>query len=298
MVNDVVKHVAISLLIWLVLGASPSWSMQQYSASGLVLSVDRAKQTMVVSCNTIPGYMDAMVMPFEVRDGKILDGVEPGMAVEFRLMVGQDSSYAENIRVRKFESTEQDPFTAHHLKTLQTLVAPKSARTGPLAVGQSVPDFKLIDQNRQPVSLGQFAGKVVAINFIYTRCALPQFCYRLSNNFALLQKRFTAQMGRDLVLLTVSFDPAHDQPEVLAAAAKTWNADSRTWHFLTGPVSDVKQVCARFGVDAWTDEGLMTHSLHTIVVNRQGKLAANLEGNQFTARQLGDLVETVIKGRN
>jgi protein SCO1 len=252
---------------------------------------------MVVSCNTIPGYMDAMVMPFEVRDGKALDGLKPGTAVEFSLVVGQDSPYAENIHIRKFESAEQDPFTAHHLKALQTLVAPKST-TAVLSVGQSVPDFKLIDQNRQPVSLGQFAGKVVAMNFIYTRCALPQFCYRLSNNFALLQKRFTDRMGRDLVLLTVSFDPAHDQPEVLAAAAKTWHADSRTWHFLTGPVSDVKQVCARFGVDAWTDEGLMTHSLHTIVVNRQGKLAANLEGNQFTAQQLGDLVETVIKSQN
>jgi protein SCO1 len=110
-------------------------------------------------------------MPFEVRNGKMLDGVEPGMAVEFSLVVGQDSSYAENIRVRKFESTEQDPFTAHQLKTLQTLVVPKSAMTAPLSVGQFVPDFKLIDQNRQPVSLGQFAGKVVAINFIYTRCA-------------------------------------------------------------------------------------------------------------------------------
>jgi protein SCO1/2 len=42
----------------------------------------------------------------------------------------------------------------------------------------------------------------------------------------------------------------------------------------------------------------MTHSLHTVVVNRQGKLAANLEGNQFTAQQLGDLVEIVIKSRN
>src|SRR5882672_2510009 len=91
MVNDVVQHVAISLLVWLLLGSSPSWSMQQYFVSGLVLSVDRFKQTMVVSCNTIPGYMDAMVMPFEVRDGKTLDGVEPGMAIEFRLVVGQDS---------------------------------------------------------------------------------------------------------------------------------------------------------------------------------------------------------------
>jgi protein SCO1 len=298
MVNDVMKGAAISLLISLLFGANPSWSVQQYSVSGLVLSVDRSRQTMMVSCNTIPGYMDAMVMPFEVRDGKMLDGLEPGITVEFRLVVEQNSSYAEDIRVRKFESAEQDPFTAHHLKTLQTLVLPKSAITGPLSVGQTVPDFKLIDQNRQAISLGQFAGKVVAINFIYTRCALPQFCYRLSNNFALLQKRFTDRMGRDLVLLTVSFDPVHDQPEVLSAAAKTWKADSRTWHFLTGPVADVKRLCAGFGVDAWTDEGLMTHSLHTVVVNRQGKLAANLEGNQFTAQQLGDLVETVIKDRN
>jgi len=297
-VVKVMKRTLIPLLVWLVLRVYPSWSAQQYSVSGLVLSVDRPKRTLVVSCNTIPGYMDAMMMPFEVRNGKILDGLEPGMAVEFSLVVGQDSSYAENIHVRRFESTEQDPFTARQFKALQTLVAPKSAITAALPVGQSVPDFKLIDQERQSVSLSQFAGKVVAINFIYTRCALPQFCYRLSNNFAVLQKRFADRMGRELVLLTVSFDPAHDQPEVLAAAAKTWKADSRTWHFLTGPVSDVKQVCTRFGVDAWTDEGLMTHSLHTVVVNRQGKLAANLEGNQFTAQQLGDLVEIVIKSRN
>jgi protein SCO1/2 len=41
----------------------------------------------------------------------------------------------------------------------------------------------------------------------------------------------------------------------------------------------------------------MTHSLHTVIVDRQGKLAANLEGNQFTAQQLGDLVETVMNTR-
>ena len=105
-------------------------------------------------------------------------------------------------------------------------------------------------------------------------------------------------MGRDLVLLTVSFDPVHDRPEVLAAAAKNWKADARTWRFLTGTASEVKRVCNRFGVEAWTDEGLMIHSLHTAVVDRQGNLAANLEGNEFTAQQLGDLVETVMNHRH
>jgi len=37
----------------------------------------------------------------------------------------------------------------------------------------------------------------------------------------------------------------------------------------------------------------MMHSLQTILIDRQGKLA-NLEGNEFTAEQLGDLIEVLI----
>ena len=33
----------------------------------------------------------------------------------------------------------------------------------------------------------------------------------------------------------------------------------------------------------------MNHSLHTVLISRSGKLVANLEGNDFTAAQLGDL---------
>ena len=45
----------------------------------------------------------------------------------------------------------------------------------------------------------------------------------------------------------------------------------------------------------WNDEGFLTHTFHTVVIDRDGKLAANLEGNQFTSDQLGDLVETVMR---
>jgi protein SCO1/2 len=49
-----------------------------------------------------------------------------------------------------------------------------------------------------------------------------------------------------------------------------------------------------FGVVYNPDEGLMTHSLHTVILDRRGDLVANLEGNEFTAQQLGDLVQTVL----
>jgi protein SCO1/2 len=96
------------------------------------------------------------------------------------------------------------------------------------------------------------------------------------------------------VLLSVSIDPVHDTPEVLAKYAATWKADGRLWHFLTGPEPDVKTVCRRFGVNFWPDEGTLTHSLHTIIIDRQGRLAANFEGNEFTAEQLGDFVSAVL----
>jgi protein SCO1 len=260
----------------------------------MVLKVDPSHKTFVVSCQSIAGYMEAMAMPLEVHDSRELAGLAPGMTVEFALVVGRESSYAERVRIRPYESVEQDPLAAKRLKTLERISNPNSSPTKPLAVGQAVPDFTLTDQDGRHVSFSEFNGKVVAINFIYTSCALPNFCYRSSNNFGVLQKRFKEQLGRELVLLTVTFDPLRDQPDVLAKYAKTWKADSATWHFLTGPVPDIQHVTNMFGVDYFPDEGLMDHSLHTAIIDRRGKLAANIEGNQFAASQLGDLVQTVL----
>ena len=149
--------------------------------------------------------------------------------------------------------------------------------------------------NAARVTLSQLAGKVVAVNFVYTRCALPQFCLRIANNFGVLQKRFSGELGRELALLTITFDPERDTPEVLAEYASQWKADSRYWRFLTGAVADVRRVCAMFGSIAFPDEGLMNHSLHTAVIDRKGNLVANIEGNQYTPEQLGDLVAATLK---
>ena len=167
--------------------------------------------------------------------------------------------------------------------------------TSPVAIGQAVPDFSLIDQQRQQVTLAALSGKVVAVNFVYTRCALPQFCLRMSNNFAALQKRFARELGRELVLLTITFDPERDTPEALASYASRWQADLSGWHFLTGSPADIRRVCGFFGQEAFADEGLMNHSLHTVVIGRTGTLVANIEGNQFTPEQLGDLVAATLR---
>jgi len=279
----------------MLLAIQSSVVAREYPVTGMVLGVDRSRNTFTASIQSIPGFMPAMAMPFEVRQKKHLDGLSPGAIVEFVLVVNDKSSYAERIRIVRYQSAEQDPLAASRLKLLTDV-----AGAGPrnvLAIGAAVPDFTLTDQQRQSVTLSDLRGKVVAINFIYTSCPLPNFCLRIANNFGVLQQRFKAQLRRELVLLTVTFDPVHDTPEVLAQYARRWSADPTAWHFLTGPVGDVQRVSHLFGVDFFPDEGLMNHSLHTAIIDRQGRMVANIEGNQFTADQLSDLTKAVLNSR-
>jgi protein SCO1/2 len=277
----------------MIAGMPAGIAAQRYPGSGMTISVDQPKQTVVISHQSIPGYMDAMVMPFHVKDADSLKGLAPGAKVEFTLVVDSGSSWIEQLHAVEFWSAERDPEQARRLGLIESIIGKSTASQ--LTVGQSVPNFSLPDQDNRPTSLTQFSGKVVALNFVYTRCPLPDYCFRLSNNLAQLQKRFGGQLGRDLILLTITFDPVHDTPAVMAKYAHIWNADLKAWHFLTGPLAEVERVCNLFGVAAWQDEGILTHSLHTAIVDRKGKLAANIEGNSYTAKQLGDLVKAVLK---
>jgi protein SCO1/2 len=54
------------------------------------------------------------------------------------------------------------------------------------------------------------------------------YCFRLSNNFGVVRQRFADRMGRDLTLLSITFDPVYDQPEVLAKYAHTC-AEKNSW---------------------------------------------------------------------
>ena len=232
-------------------------------------------------------------MPFHVRDGGTLSGLHAGDNVTFTLVVDARSSWLEDLRSVPFQSAERDPALASRLKLLDSVMGKPPVPA--LANGDEVPDFTLTDQTNRPVTLSQLRGKVVALNFVYTRCPLPDYCFRLSNNFGRLHEHF--RENRDLVLLTITFDPVHDRPETLARYAQTWKADAARWHFLTGETDDVERVCALFGVAHWRDDGLFTHSLRTAILDRRGRLAASLDGNTFSPQQLTDLVEAILRKR-
>lgn len=267
----------------------------RHRVTGMVLSIDTARRTFLVSHDAIEGVMGPMTMAFAVRDPAELEGLTPGVAVTFTLVMGAASPRAEAIIVVPYDSVELDPMVARRLRLLEALTG--TPRPAPVAVGDLVPDFTLTDQAGTRVSLSQLRGHVVVVNFVYTSCALTQFCMRVTNHFAIVSRRFEDRLGKDLTLLTVTFDPARDTVEVLRDYASQWSADPRTWKFLTGEADDIRRVCDLFGVDFYPDEGLMNHSLRTAIIDRAGRLSGRIEGNEYSAAQLGDLVADVLQRR-
>jgi len=245
-----------------------------YPVDGIVVAVDRSARTILVSHRPIGRYMPAMMMPFRVERADDLNPLYAGARVHFELVVNRASSTAR-----------------HVVKVADGEIAPPKEKIHP---GDAVADFSLRDQNGREVRLSDLRGKVLAVDFIYTRCPLPDVCPRLSANFASLQQRFRERLGTDLVLLSITVDPEYDTPPVLAAYARRWSADGRGWLFLTG---DVAGVAAQLGEVYWTDEGAIGHNSMTSIIGRDGRLSAAVDGSNWRAGQLGDLVAHELEGK-
>jgi protein SCO1/2 len=254
----------------------------RHTARGLVLKVAADRATVTVSHEAIPGYMDAMVMPFTVAETEAIGEIRPGDRIAFRITVRKDRTTIDRVRLSSAAPVDSG------------LVA-SPARPVLVPIGEPVPDFALTDHRNRPISLSALRGRVVAVTFIYTRCPLPDYCPRMRANLDAVRKRFGDRLGSDLALLTITFDPKYDTPEQLRAYAGHYGADVSGWHFLTGSADEIARVCAAFGVEYWPEEGLITHTLQTAVIDREGRLAAAVEGKDYTPQQLGDLIADVLK---
>lgn len=246
----------------------------RYHASGIVLSVNRPAGEVTISHRAIVGYMPAMSMPFRVSHPDDLSLVTPGARVRFDLNVTRAAARITKLRIDAGPAPDFELPKPRHV----------------LATGDPVPDFTLIDEHERSTKLSGFRGRLTAIEFIYTRCPLPDVCPRLSANFALLQRRF----GHDVALLSVTIDPEHDTPEILRDYARRWHADPAIWHFLTGDAESIRRLAGEFGLVYFAEEGSITHTSSTALIGPDGRLRGRLEGSSYTTKQLVDLVSSIL----
>lgn len=249
----------------------------RYPIQGQLLAVQLDTGEVLLQHEPIPGYMDAMTMPYRVPDRRRLLERRPGDLVAATLVVEAERSYLEQLT-----STGTAPLPAN------AAARPVAEGVHILAPGDTVPALALTNQFGQPVSLTDWTGAAGVVTFIYTRCPLPDFCPLLDRRFAEIQSAAAADptlRGR-VRLLSVSFDPDYDTPAVLSAHATRLGAHTG-WHFATAPAPIVDRFAAEFGVNVMRErDNTITHNLRTVVIGPEGRVASAYSGNDWTADAL------------
>jgi len=224
--------------------------------------------------------MMAMTMLFKVKDRAILDRIAPGDSVQGTLAVSRTESWLENLSV------------LGHGEPPNTLEAGDILAKRLFKIGDNLPNITLVNQEGKNISISQYRGKMLAISFIFTRCPLPDFCIRMSDNFSRLERELKKQtsFAGQWHLLTVSFDPKFDTPKVLKQYGENYGADFATWDFATAPVETLRQITDGLDLMFTEEDGLITHNLRTVLIDQKGRIVQVIKGNEWT---VGDFLNTM-----
>lgn len=251
---------------------------KRFELKGKVVSADKAEHKVTIEHEEIPGYMDAMTMPFTLLDDWVYGELKPGALIQATLVVDQNRTWLESPSV-----TTVDPNLVG--KEVETSVEPK--------VGDAVPDFSLTNQDGKKISLKKYAGRTLLLTFVYTRCPMPDQCPLMSTNFALLNQELAnnAALKDKVSLLSVSVDPAFDKPKVLRDYGLKYINSTRPdafarWELATGSNEEVKKVGKFFGLNYWPEKDQVIHNLRTVMISADGKVAKTYRGNEWKPDQV------------
>lgn len=142
-----------------------------------------------------------------------------------------------------------------------------------LPVIGGIPNFEFVDSEGRDVGLSTLKGKVWVADFIFTTCTMA--CPIMTGNMNIIHKKY--KKNDDLRLVSISVYPEYDTPEVLKKYASQYEANTDTWHFLTGNESTVKEVI-KDGFKIGDYEDIIFHSEKFALVDRNGMIRAYYNG--------------------
>ena len=256
---------------------------------GQVLGVNRDKMEILVKHDEIPGLMAAMTMPWKVQTSSLLDNIGPGDLITSEIVVENNQGVVT--KITKLGTAKPD---------VPAPAGPGTPGVKYLAPGDAVPNQAFVLQDGRASTFDALrGGRAMAITFIYTKCPIPTFCPAMDRQFAeaqslIREKGLEGKAG----LLSVSFDPKNDTPDVLAQHARTLGADARIWTFATGDREEIDRFASGLlvtlvrGEAANPDE--IGHTLRTTVVDRNGKIARSFAGADWTPAELVAELEQLL----
>ncbi len=261
--------------------AASTAEVKTFPMRGKIVSVDSTHVTL--NHEAVPGFMEAMTMPYKLKDPSIVGELHPGDRITAKILARKDAAGYRDLQLDEIVVIAQakpdyKPAVQYHVP----------------AAGDAVPDFALLNQSGKTVHLSQLKGRAVLLTFIYTRCQMADFCPRMSTNFAEIDKALAADpaLYAKTHLLSISFDPAYDTPAVLKRYGASYTGrfakeDFAHWDFAAPPEKELPAITQFFDVGITPgDPKTLTHSLSTVLIGKDGKVVAWYPSNEWKVEDM------------
>jgi protein SCO1/2 len=262
---------------------------KSYSARGVVEKIAPDLSHVTIHHQAIPGYMMAMTMDFPVVNTNELNGISPGDKITFTLVVNETNEWVENIR-RTGQTVEVMTNTMLQMPGMMSELKP----------GDVLPNGEMTAEDGRHIHFSDFRGRALAFTFFFTRCPLPNYCPLMNRNFAATRDLIlsTPNAPTNWQFLSVSFDPSYDLPDTLANYAQVYRGESTNhWLFAAASTNTLAGLAPRLGLMVMRQGDNISHNLRTVVLDPQGRIYKQFNGNEWTARQLADAVLEAARER-
>lgn len=251
---------------------------REFQLHGQVIQSDPSQKMIVVKHGDIPGFMPGMTMPYKVKQANDAEGLRPGDVIDAKVSVLRDGSdyWLSGVRITERGNGNPAAAAVHMLKP-----------------GEHVPNLELINQDGKPFHLADFKGKAVLMTFIYTRCPLPEFCPRLTSQFARIQNDL-ARTPEDYArthLVTVSFDSQYDTPPVMRKYGLAYLQDDPSgfahWDFASARPDKLRELANAFGLVYIEEDNQISHTMNIVLIGPDGAVSKYWSAD-WTAPELED----------
>lgn len=270
------------LLVWLNLGGG------SFEGQGRVAGFGD-EQTLYIEHEEISDYAPAQTTSFSVGETVSLESLEIGDAIQFQGEAGLGQPRITEIDRLSDNALPLNPASEDGGEG-------GGDQTAALDPGEKVPDVELVDQDGELVQFSDYRGHGLILTFIYTECPLPDFCPLMTTQFADLQPELKERYGGAVQLLSISFDPENDTPEVLTDYGRKHTDDFSTWTFATGATAEqLERAKEAFGITTIEKEDEIVHNLVTAFIDPDGEVVWVWRGNDWEPDDILQVVEETMR---
>lgn len=158
-----------------------------------------------------------------------------------------------------------------------------------LKPGDVLPDAEILAEDGRMIRFADFHGRALAFTFLFTRCPLPDFCPRMNQNFSRARELLLQRPNgpTNWQFLSISFDPEFDGPGVLTRYAYSYRGPSTNgWLFAVAPTNVMASLVSQLDFRFANEGGSFVHNLRTIVLDPEGRVYRQFDGNKWKAEEL------------